>query len=392
MLTCYRRHKKACGHRDEGRDYRRCLCPVWVDGTLGGRKIKKSLKTRNWNEAARIVQEWEAAEKITESPAVSLADAWQNLFADLETRALSPQTIRKYKLLESQMTAFGQARGLTKLAAFDLATLTAFRGTWRDGVRTAVKKLERVRAFFRFAHDRKWIDENPAAKLKLPKIKASPTMPLTREELVKILAACDALKITAANRARLKTLILLMRYTGLRVSDAVALTVDRLDGNRLFLYTQKTDVPVYTVVPDFVLRALASTPRVTDTRFFWSGAGKLEHAVCDWQGKIKDAFDAAGIVKGLSNAVSHRLRDTFAVELLLAGVPLERVAVLLGHESIKITQKHYMPWVRARQEQLEADLAAAWRREPPLVSDTEKFSSGDTKGTYQVHDAKGLPN
>lgn len=63
--------------------------------------------------------------------------------------------------------------------------------------------------------------------------------------------------------------------------------------------------------------------------------------MCDLQGKIKDAFDAAGIVKGLSNAMSHRLRDTFAVELLLAGFPLERVAVLLGHQSIKITEKPY---------------------------------------------------
>lgn len=383
MLTTYRRHKRNCKHRSEGRKYRRCLCPVWVAGTLGGRKIKKSLETRNWNEAAKRVQEWEAAEKITESGDVSLADAWKNFLADLEARKLSAQTVRKYRVLERQMTAFGQARGLEGLALFDLDALTAFRSTWKDGVRTAAKKLERLRAFFRFAFDRKWVDANHAAKVKLPKIPASPTMPLTREELLRILAACDALKITAANAARLKTLILLMRYTGLRVSDAVALTADRLDGKRLFLYTQKTGVPVHTVLPDSVLRALELTPRVTETRFFWSGQGKREHAVCDWQGKIKDAFDGAGIVKGLSNAVSHRLRDTFAVELLLAGVPLERVAVLLGHQSVKITEKHYAPWVRSRQAQLEADLAAAWRREPALV---------DAKGTYQVHEAKGLPN
>ena len=48
---------------------------------------------------------------------------------------------------------------------------------------------------------------------------------------------------------------------------------------------------------------------------------------------------------------AHRFRDTFAVELLLAGVPLERVSILLGHSSIKVTEKHYAPWVRERQEQ-----------------------------------------
>jgi integrase len=57
---------------------------------------------------------------------------------------------------------------------------------------------------------------------------------------------------------------------------------------------------------------------------------------------------------------AHRFRDTFAVELLKAGVPMERVSVLLGHSSIKVTEKHYSPWVRARQEQLEADVRRTW--------------------------------
>jgi integrase len=35
----------------------------------------------------------------------------------------------------------------------------------------------------------------------------------------------------------------------------------------------------------------------------------------------------------------HMFRDTFAVELLLAGVPLDQVAILLGHKSIKTTEK-----------------------------------------------------
>ena len=81
---------------------------------------------------------------------------------------------------------------------------------------------------------------------------------------------------------------------------------------------------------------------------------------------MKEVFDLAEIKKGMSNAVSHRLRDTFAVELLLAGVPLERVSILLGHQSIKITEKHYSPWTRSRQEQIEQDLAAAWKLDPEL--------------------------
>lgn len=56
----------------------------------------------------------------------------------------------------------------------------------------------------------------------------------------------------------------------------------------------------------------------------------------------------------------HMLRDTFAVEMLLAGVPLEQVSILLGHKSVKITEKHHAPCVKARQEQLAANVRKAW--------------------------------
>jgi site-specific recombinase XerD len=340
---------------------------------LGGQEVRKSLKLRDWTRACRKVREYEANERIADQRApVTLANAWASLIADLEARTLSSQTIRKYKLLQSRMTAFATDKGLHLLADFDVDTLSRFRATWKDGPRTAAKKLERLRAFFRFALERKWVEANPASLLKLPKVSIRPTMPLTDEEMVRILSACDALAIKAQpsakmNALRLKTLILLMRYTGMRVSDAVTLTTDRLDGQRLFLYTQKTGVPVYTVLPDSVLRALEATPRVTATRYFWAGQGKRETAVCNWQMKVRKAFDLAEVSKGEGNAVSHRFRDTFAVKLLERGIPLERVSILLGHQSVRVTEKHYNPWVKSRQEQLEADVQDAWKHDPVLT-------------------------
>jgi integrase len=55
-------------------------------------------------------------------------------------------------------------------------------------------------------------------------------------------------------------------------------------------------------------------------------------------------------------------RDTFAVELLLAGVPLDQVSLLLGHSSVKITERHYAPFCKARQEQLAASVKLAWKK------------------------------
>ena len=59
MLTIYRRHLKACEHRDEGRNYRRCRCPIWVDGFLGKEEIRESLKLRDWQKASERIHDWE---------------------------------------------------------------------------------------------------------------------------------------------------------------------------------------------------------------------------------------------------------------------------------------------------------------------------------------------
>jgi integrase len=82
--------------------------------------------------------------------------------------------------------------------------------------------------------------------------------------------------------------------------------------------------------------------------------------------------------------LSHRFRDTFSVELLLSGVPIERVSILLGHQSVRITEKHHNPWIRSRQEQLEADVQRAWASDPLVAS--------QVSGTNQVHISKQLPN
>ena len=54
-------------------------------------------------------------------------------------------------------------------------------------------------------------------------------------------------------------------------------------------------------------------------------------------------------------------RDTFAVELLLSGVPIDQVSLLLGHSSVKVTEKHCAPFVKARQEQLENSVKLSWQ-------------------------------
>ena len=64
-------------------------------------------------------------------------------------------------------------------------------------------------------------------------------------------------------------------------------------------------------------------------------------------------------------------RDTFAVELLLAGVPMDQVSLLLGHSSVKITERHYAPFCKARQQELAAAVKLAWLKPKPAESQRE---------------------
>ena len=54
----------------------------------------------------------------------------------------------------------------------------------------------------------------------------------------------------------------------------------------------------------------------------------------------------------------HMLRDTAAVGWLLKGIPIETVSILLGHSSVRVTEKHYSPWIKRRQDRLE--LMRSW--------------------------------
>jgi hypothetical protein len=66
-----------------------------------------------------------------------------------------------------------------------------------------------------------------------------------------------------------------------------------------------------------------------------------------------------------------------AVKLLLAGVPLDKVSILLGHSSIRITERHYASWTRSRQEQIEADLKATWCNDPVIGEVHAVFSTNE---------------
>src|ERR1700693_4098144 len=101
MLTIYRRHRKNCKQRTKGRKYRHCKCPIWVDGFLGGKELRESLKLRDWQRAQETVREREDNDRRDVKPErKTLENAWSDYRADMQARKLNKETIRKYGTLE----------------------------------------------------------------------------------------------------------------------------------------------------------------------------------------------------------------------------------------------------------------------------------------------------
>jgi site-specific recombinase XerD len=339
-----------------------------VDGFVGKEEIRRSLRTKDWERAQAQVREWEAQNQITPEPEGeprTVNQACDRFEADAGARHLRETTLYKYRLLFRQLQTFAEQRGVRYLNEFGLELWSDFRATWPNRNVAALKKLGYLRTFLRFCHDNGWIPENPSRKLRSPRVTQRPTMPFTQDEMIKILAA-------ARPGSRVRALVLLLRYTGLRIHDAVTLKRDRVGSGNLLLYTAKTGVLVYCPLPYFVVTALGSLPPRGEY-FFWTGFAKPKSVTSYWQRRLQILFRRAKVMNGHA----HRFRDTFAVELLLAGTPIERVAALLGHTSIKTTERHYAPWTRSRQEQLEADVRRAWLADPVAFA--------ETKGTPEVH-------
>jgi len=352
MLALYRRHQPPCEHHS--RRYRRCSCPIWVQGSLAGQYVRKSLDLRSWDAATDLVHGWESTGKIGEvrKEIPTVGEAVDRYLKDCQTR-LKPPSVKKYRtLLKNHLLPFCEKRGIRQLAQLTVSFFRDFRASWTFAPVTQAKSLEQLRAFVRFCAADEWIKGNPAAAVKAPLPSHTPTLPFSESEIKKLLDAC---KKWRGNGSKTSALILLMRHSGLRISDAVTLKRTGLVNGRVFLHQAKTGTPVYVPVPSTVAATLKKLDSKGDY-FFWSGNGAVKSAIED----CRRAFSATAALAGVQNAHFHRLRDSFAVSLLQNGVSLEEVSMLLGHASIRVTERHYAPWVKARQDRLEAAVKRAW--------------------------------
>ena len=203
-----------------------------------------------------------------------------------------------------------------------------------------------VSAVLKFAVKAHHLPANPADGVELPRLPESEQRFLTHEQLHRVAVASG----------RLRTLVLVLGYCGLRFGEAVALRVSDVDISarrirvrRSVTYVRKTGLvegPTknHTAravpVPGFLARLLETeiADRGGDALVFTSarGAGHLT------LGQARYCFaKAAAAVDGCDGVRLHDLRHTCASLAISAGANVKVVQRLLGHKTAVLTLDRY---------------------------------------------------
>jgi integrase len=360
-LELYRRHNpQRCSSADTVVcTNRRRPCPIWVHGQKpDGTYVRESMKTRDWPRAQKIIRAWEDQGQKPKSSTLVTVEDWASRFlANMKTEGKGHETIRKYEQLFKPLKAFAFDKGIRFVSEFDLSLLEEFRSAWPDGDLARQKKQERLRTVFKYARSRRMIAYNPALELGKVVVKPKQVVPFTDDEMAAIESAAKK-RIEDKNRSTEErersrvayALILLIRYSGLRIGDACMLRRDRLSGNRLSLRTHKAPKDISVLLPDHVIDAMNGFKPASEAYFFWHGDSTLKSLTNLYRDfYLVPVFKAAKIA---GDPHPHQFRHTFAAKLLSSGTSVENVAALLGN-SPKVVWKHYAAWVKERQEALD---------------------------------------
>lgn len=207
---------------------------------------------------------------------------------------------------------------------------------------TIARKLAAIKAFYRFMTAEGYMDANPAEVveagtkgIKLPHV-------LSEDEVVRLLNQPD---ITTAEGFRDRTMLEVLYATGMRVSELINLTLDRVDLNMKYIIafgkgSKERIVPLGSVAAEFLQQYLEKVrPKLThedrNTNIVFLAFGGHELTRQRFWQIIRAYGRKANINKALT---PHILRHSFATHLLDNGADLRSVQELLGHSDISTTQ------------------------------------------------------
>lgn len=269
----------------------------------------------------------------------------------------SPHTIEAYSRdvkLFSEWFVQTNNRELTpqKITPIDVREYRSYLLTVKNYKPATVnRKLSSISAFCEWARDTDLISANPADGIsQVEEMRPAPKW-LDKNEQYALLRA-----VQEKGKKRDIALITLMLNTGLRVSEVSKLRLDDVEiSPRKGSVTVRGGkgekfrrVPLNIDTRKAIQAYLSENPPERDNHLFVSQRGGPLQPSGIYYLVNRYAYDAR-----LEDVTPHTLRHTFGKNLVDAGVSLDRVAQLLGHESVDTTRIYTTPSEQDLQREVE---------------------------------------
>lgn len=287
----------------------------------------------------------------TDEPTIaSDLDAALNRWREhLAAQAASANTIEAYARDWRQLSAWlalrlGRAPGLADIRGLSPATFRAFLAYRRRlGVenRSLARTMSSFRQFFRWLEANQSLKNHAILKVATPRVARGLPRPLTVAKAADLVEADMAADLDWV-RARDLAVLLLLYGAGLRISEALGLTLADAPtaGRETLRITGKGGkerlVPILPAIQQAVARYLELCPfplEKDEPMFRGAKGGPLSPRII--QLLMERLRGALGLPE---TATPHALRHSFATHLLSAGADLRQIQELLGHASLSTTQ------------------------------------------------------
>lgn len=382
MLSPYRRHTIRCKKANkklDTKDLNKCLCPLWVMGLdNNGVYHRETLNTMDLTAAITAIGRMDRGEiEASTQSRVSISEMIKRYKAILVSqRNVQPQSIvANIDPVEIALFRFGLEHKLQYIDQFTHEHLDKLVEHWNEfATNTRTQRIGIIKRMFDLALRKKWITSDPAELLFRPKRETyGKTQPfeLETEDKAVLKAAWnwESGKKNARNKklspwARFPLaatgLVYLLRYTGLRISDAIMFQPSMLrkmliGEQELYCYfvpeQQKTKQPVWIPLSNEISGPIVKAPSISAKYPFWDGKTNPRFWAISFQDNCLRYLES---VSGVPHIHAHRFRDTFAVDLLSRGVDIRSVSRLLGHKSIATTLNYYEHYLPSDQAKLVA--------------------------------------
>ena len=265
-------------------------------------------------------------------------------------RLFQPLTVQSYRQDLDQYFSYIHQQGwlFDKIGVQEVRMYLAFEITRGMSQRTMQRRLATLRHFYQRQVEDKVMSINPFTLIRAPRKKTylPEVFSLTQlDALVNFLNTSEG-KITLI---RDRAMVALLYSSGLRASELVSLTLQDVDLTqrimRIIGKGNKTRmVPMTSLAAGLLSRYIkearavlltANTSLLAGNRFVFLNANGKKLTVRGLEYILRKTEEASGLTLHLH---PHKLRHTFATQLLDNGADLRVIQELLGHSSINTTQ------------------------------------------------------